>query len=187
MNFDHYVLLPTYARLGFCNFSSPRGPSTATSDDVAQLSSVNPTGGDDGDTSTSSSSEPETGIVEPQNLAAPTEIGMEGMTPPTPQQRSYHQSHSRQPHSTSAAVSTPRFVPQLRLPTLKHFSLACAAYLDKEAAVGSTSTEVVHSSVESRRIGISVFVILTDHYRRFPRARLSSLPLGLSTEVSLVF
>lgn len=125
------------------------------------------------------------GIVEAQKSAAPTEVEMEGVTPPTPQQRPYHHSHSRPPHSTSAAGSTPRFVPQLRLPTLKHFSLACAAYLDKEAAVPSTSIEVVESSTAPRRIGISVFVILTDQCRRFPRARLSSLPHGLSAEVGV--
>ncbi|KAL5104989.1 KICSTOR complex protein SZT2 [Taenia crassiceps] len=173
--------LPTHARFGFCSFSSPRGPLTVTSDDAVQSLSVYPNGGSN-DTSTSSASDPEMGIMEAQKLAAPTEVEMERVTPPTPQQRSYHQSHSRPPHSTSAAASTPRFVPQLRLPTLKHFSLACAAYLDKEAAVPSTSTEVVESSNAPRRIGISVFVILTDQCRRFPRARLSSLPHGFSAE-----
>ncbi|VDK39724.1 unnamed protein product [Taenia asiatica] len=172
---------PTHARFGFCSFTSPRGPSIVISDDAVQSFSVHPTGGDN-DISTSSASDSETGTVKAKKLAAPMEVEIEGVTPPTPQQRPYHHSHSRPQHSTSTAASTPRFVPQLRLPTLKHFSLACAAYLDKEAAVSSTSPEVVEFPTAPRRIGISVFVILTDQCRRFPRARLSSLPHGLSAE-----
>ncbi|CUT98773.1 protein SZT2 [Echinococcus multilocularis] len=173
--------LPTHARFGFCSFSSPRCPSTVTSDDAAQSLSIHPAGGDN-DTSTSSTSDSEMGIVEALKLVPPTEAVIGGVAPLTPPQRPYHHSHSRPPHSTSASASTPRFVPQLRLPCLKHFSLACAAYLDKEADVSSTSTEVAESSTTPQRIGISVFVILTDQCRRFPRARLSSLPHGLSAE-----
>ena len=113
-------------------------------------------------------------------------IGVEapGLTPPTPR-HSYYQSRIRPSHST---VVAPRFVPQLRLPSLKHFSLACAAFLDNEAASTSMPTGPEPSTcAASRRIGISVFVILSDQCRRFPRPRLSSLPQGLPTEVTILF
>ena len=99
-----------------------------------------------------------------------------GLTPPT---------HLHRP--SRSTVVAPQFLPQLRLPVLKHFSLACAAFLDKEAVASAPTQAPATCATEAsppRSIGISVFIILTDQCRRFPRPRLSSLPQGLPAEVS---
>lgn len=67
------------------------------------------------------------------------------------------------------------YPPYIQLPTVPLFSIACAAFLER-----GTSKEVKGNN----SMNISVFIILTDNRKRFPRARLSSLPQGLPSNAS---
>nr|CDS33584.1 protein SZT2 [Hymenolepis microstoma] len=195
--------LPTHARFGFCAFTSPKS-STSTEEDRQtsqqkhQLGMNHRHSGCDMEEEdnlgsppeTSSHFSPESQTATSAHTADKTDLMEEKDMSTTADDRASTEMSSPPiltiQHKQSAVAQA---VDQLRLPSLKHFALACAAFLDMEAPAAKksmTSTasqdggrgEGAGGEVASSNIVISVFVILTDQYRRFPRPRLSSLQYG---------
>uniref|UniRef100_A0A5K3F5G6 Uncharacterized protein n=1 Tax=Mesocestoides corti TaxID=53468 RepID=A0A5K3F5G6_MESCO len=196
---------PTYDRFGFCNFSLAQGqPLTATPDCQRRVSMSRQFSHRTSTNTTILQPSDSALLIASQSVAVPPSNDSDVVT----FNNSYDDSSSssggelcsvgeveeeeedegnvefaeamlrkRPRHKTSVDS----FMPQIRLPTLKHFSVACAGFLDPPVDDGCDSDD---EDVErtGRPIELSIFVILTDQCRLFPRARLSSLPDGLTSE-----
>ncbi|VDN96884.1 unnamed protein product [Rodentolepis nana] len=202
--------LPTHARFGFCAFTSPKSSSYAeeerqTSQQKHQLGMYHRHSGCDMEEEDDHASSPEflthhspeSQTATPAHTSDKTDLMEEQDMTTTADDRASTEMSSPPISSTQHKQSAmPRAGDQLRLPSLKHFALACAACLDQHAPAAQkkmTSTasqdsgrvEGTGGEEASSKIVISVFVILTDQYRRFPRPRLSSLQYG-TDDVSCV-
>ncbi|KAM7536565.1 hypothetical protein Aperf_G00000088176 [Anoplocephala perfoliata] len=175
--------LPIHARFGLCSFTSPAPPSVYVEEGIQPTRQSTRR-----QSSCEVEDEHETSSGTFSAMSAGSETGTGDTTTKTDEGNTEEVTSpfTQHKHSTMS-----RFGDQLRLPSLKHFSLACAAFLDSDA---STKTALTSGggggeggASASRRIFISVFVILTDQNRRFPRPRLSSLPQGISPEVRIPF
>lgn len=190
--------LPTHARFGFCAFTAPKSSTyteeerqtsqhqhqpgmghhhsscdTKEEDDHESSPEPSPLLSPHFQTTTPTHTTDKTNLMEDMMVTADDHTSTEMSPPPT--------ATTQRKQSTMPWVGD-----QLCLPSLKHFALACAAYLDKEASAAKKKMTLTASQGGGNggeeapsKIVISVFVILTDQNRRFPRPRLSSLPHGM--------